>query len=142
MEVFTYTPQVSFKTTPFVAIYGNLEEEFEKYKALEGCKFLGEGYTERGYKLFNDYGWVVALPFKKGFPLKVKVFKLPSADSFGKLDAVVGYPVEYWRITEKVTLIDGKKLKVWLYVAKKPEGEEIGKILYDAKVGIHYTEAV
>jgi len=155
MRINPYAPKFSFETTPLVAVYKNLEGEFKKYGALRRCEFLGEGYTERRYELFENHGWTAAYPTERGYPLKVKVFRLPSPKVLRKLDDVVGFSIEYIgtpvlfgipfkyrREIERIFLKNGLTLKVWLYIVRDPEGKRVGKVFFDEITGIHYTEAV
>jgi gamma-glutamylcyclotransferase (GGCT)/AIG2-like uncharacterized protein YtfP len=133
------TPQEAFEETPYVAVYGTLKRGFWNNHLLADSEFVGEGYTVGKYELF-DVGFPYAVPSKKGLPLKVEVYRVPSPEVLEALDFLEGYPEHYLKRVERIRLKDGRKVYAWIYYTLNPQGEKVEVTSFDEDLGIEYLQ--
>jgi len=102
-----------------VFVYGSLKKGKKLHYLLKNAKYLGTGETCSPYPLIvSKNGWYPYLLEKKGgYKIKGEVYEI-TYSLLKRLDRVEEVPHYYYR-KEICIELDGKKIKAWVYFAKK-----------------------
>ena len=96
-----------------IAVYGTLRKGYGNHAYLNGCKYIGSGWTENKFQMTAS-----GIPFvhkdKPVSNIRVEIYEVPES-KIRYVDGLEGHPEWYKREPTSIKMDEGNKLEAELY---------------------------